>query len=78
MPGRGPQGTVLGMFLFIVLTNSVSFEMQERNIGEKLTGAHNAHKVIKNMHAKYEDDLAIAEALKMKSGVSEESEEHLK
>ena len=52
MPGGGPQGTVLWMFLFIILINSVGFVNQNRGIGEKITPAHNAHKIIENMHAK--------------------------
>ena len=46
MPGGGPQGTVLGMLLFIVLINSVGFMQEDRAIGERMTKAANAHKLI--------------------------------
>ena len=33
LPGGGPQGTLLGLLLFVVLINDVGFEDQENNIG---------------------------------------------
>ena len=67
MPGGGPQGTVLGMFLFLVLINEAGFKDEDRNMGERLTKAVNARKAIKNLHLKYVDDLTLAEAIKLKS-----------
>ena len=66
------------MFLFIILLNSAGFAKESREIGEKVTQAHNAHKVIKSMHAKYVDDLTIAEAFKMKDVVDVENEDELR
>ena len=77
MPGGGPQGTVLGMLLFIVLINSVGFMQEDREIGERMTRAANAHKLISHMHAKYVDDLTIAEALDLKNVLCVKREQSL-
>ena len=62
----------------IVLINSVGFSQYNSNIGERMTQAHNAHKVMMTMHAKYVDDPTVAEALKLKNALNVEKEEHLK
>ena len=78
MPGGGPQGTVLGMFLFIILINSAGFKELDMKLGENITRAANAHKIISKMHAKYVDDLTVAEALKLKDVLYVERESELK
>ena len=46
MPGGGPQGTILGMFLFVVLINPVGFQ-SEVELGQHMTEGLNKRKVLK-------------------------------
>ena len=41
MPGGGPQGTILGMFCFIILINDAGFKAQNNKIGKLITSAIN-------------------------------------
>ena len=66
MPGGGPQGTLLGLFLFLVLINAAGFEDVQKNTGKLITKPFNKRPAIEKIHMKYIDDMMAAEALFLK------------
>ena len=44
LPGGGPQGTLLGLFFFLMLINECGFEEQSNNAGELATRKRNLTK----------------------------------
>ena len=65
LPGGGPQGTLLGLFLFLVLINDAGFSGQLNNAGELATSKRNM-KAINEIHLKYVDDMSLAESVNLK------------
>ena len=64
LPGGGPQGTLLGLLLFLVLINDAGFKGQMNNAGELLTSKRNL-KIANEIHLKYVDDLTLAEVINL-------------
>ena len=57
MPGGGPQGTILGMFLFIILINKAGFSNIVRDLGENVTKNLHGRRPLDPTHYKFIDDL---------------------
>ena len=56
LPGGGPQGTLLGLLLFLVLINDAGFESSRSNL-----------KSLNELHLKYVDDFTLAESIDLTS-----------
>ena len=67
MPGGGPQGTILGMFLFLILINGAGFRGAIKNTGQRITNPKRNRAAIKQIHMKFIDDMTLAEAIDLKS-----------
>ena len=65
-PGGGPQGTILGMFLFLILINSAGFKEAVRNTGQVITNPRRTRKPIEHIHMKFIDDMTVAESIDLK------------
>ena len=69
-PGGGPQGTLLGLLLFLILINSCGFDNTETIIGSTIPKAKNKFSPTK-LHLKYVDDLTIMESFNLKESLVE-------
>ena len=63
LPGGGPQGSVLGMFMFLILSNMAGFDTQNQELGKIITSAASKRKPMERIHLKFIDDMTAAEAI---------------
>ena len=63
LPGGGPQGTILGLFLFLILINEAGFDDIPTNIGEIVTKNNYRRRPMNHTHEKYVDGLTILESI---------------
>ena len=66
LPGGSPQGTRLGLFLFLILINAAGYQQLEKKLGEKITENINKRKPVLYSHMKYVDDLSLLQSLNLK------------
>ena len=66
LPGGGPQGTKLGLYLFLILINSAGFKSNKicKNIGKVITNPK--RKKISQTQEKYIDDMTQCVAIDLK------------
>ena len=70
LPGGGPQGTRLGLFLFLILINAAGFGHLQTHTGDLITKPLSKRRPIPNIHMKFVDDLTIATAINLKNFVA--------
>ena len=66
LPGGGPQGTILGLFLFMILINAAGYNNLERNMGYQITQKKSKRNVIPNIHMKFVDDMTLAGTMNLR------------
>ena len=67
LPGGGPQGTLLGLLLFLILINLCG-EQEYEDLGSQVTRPKSKFEP-SSFHAKFVDDMTIGEALNIKESV---------
>ena len=77
LPAGGPQGTVLGLFIFLILINCAGFMNVDKDIGSQITTTLKQRKPMEKMHAKFVDDLTLAKSINLKHNLLKKPESEL-
>ena len=64
----GPQRTILGLFLFLILINKAGF--LQNNTGILATSCHKRRVPKKELHVNFVDDMTVIEVLDLKTALS--------
>jgi hypothetical protein len=65
LPGGGPLGTRLGLFLFLILINAAGYDQLTKNVGHHIIQKNKRTK-IPNIHLKFVDDMTLGEAFNLR------------
>ena len=66
LPGGGPQGTRLGLFLFLILINAAGYDQLTKSVGYHINQKKNKRTKIPNIHLKFVDDMTLGEAFNLR------------
>ena len=69
IPGGGPQGSLLGGFLFLILINLCGFREEYPNVGEQICVPRNKFEAA-TLHVKFVDDMTLLESIDLKKNLA--------
>ena len=67
LPGGGPQGTILGMFLFLILIMKAGISETDERLGSVITASKHKRRPLERRQQKYIDDLTMSASLNLRN-----------
>ena len=77
IPGGGPQGTILGLLIFIIVFNMAGNPSSSSSLGVEMSVPMIKRKPMVNRKCKYVDDLTLAKSIDLNSKLRIKSENEL-